>query len=244
MTINRLIDRSPTGLSDAAEMAAMGDIAMLNPFRYHVFANEFDNYLATDWVFTKSSAGATAAIIDGDGGLIAFTNVSAGATDEVSIQYAGNSGGARLSQFWDATKDMIVKSRFMISDVINTVIAIGLASVDTTPVASLPTNAIYILKPTGSGQLQMALRIGGVQTTLSLGTLGIAVNATMVEIALVYTAIDGLWRAFVNDVCVGSLVAAANTPTVGLTPTLGLLNSNTVANVLTVDNYLVAKQRF
>ena len=235
-----LVTRFPAGLADATQDGAFGAYAGLRPFRYHNYVNDFDDYVAADWVVTETDAGSTEAITSADGGVLAITNVSAGATDEASIQWAGGSGAVKTTVLWESTKDMIVAARFKVDDATNTALLIGLASTDTTPVASLPTNGIYFYKAGAAASLIASARKAGSSTSVTLGNMA---DDTFVEAVFRYSADTGNWQAFLNDALIGTISTASVSPTALLAFTIGLLNASAAAHVLSVDWLMVAKQR-
>jgi hypothetical protein len=190
---------------------------------------------------TETAAGSTEALsVTGDGGWLVITNVAAGAADEASIQWSGGNAAAITPFTWVSTKDFFLAARLKVSDATNTALLVGLASIDTTPVASLPTDGIYFYKAAASTSLLASVRKAGASTSVTLGTMA---NDTFVDVAFMYTAADGYWRAYLNDVLIGTITTASVSPTNPVTKTIGLLNASAVAHVLTVDNLNVAKQR-
>ena len=234
------ISRWPNGVSDATVTGALANYAGLRPYRYATWSNDFFTYATADWTLTETAAGSTELVTSGDGGILAITNVSAGATDEASIQWAGGSGATITPFTWDSTKDMVVMSKFKVDDATNTALLIGLASTDTTPVASLPTNGIYFYKAGGATSLIASARKAGASTSVTLGAMA---DDTYLNAVFFYTAADGYWQAFLDDVLIGTVTTASISPTAGVTPTIGLLNASAAAHILSVDYLFIAKQR-
>lgn len=234
-----IVTRFPNGLCDGEPDGAYSNFAGLRPARYIQFWDDFLTYIAGNWVLTETAAGSTEVIVTGDGGILAITNVSAGATDEASIQWSGG-GAAVVPQFtFDATKDMAIHARFKVSDVINTAFVIGLAIADTTPVASLPANGIFFNKVAASANLLANLRASAASQTVTVGAM---VNDTYVTVGFVYTAATGYWQAFMGTTLIGSILAPTS-PSVAVAPTIGLLNASTTAHVLSIDYMFVLRQR-
>lgn len=238
--------RYPNGVVDASQNGAYGGYAGIRPFRYHSWVEDFDTYTATEWVVTETDAGSTEAITSADGGVLAITNVSAGATDEASLQWAGGSGAVKTTFQWDSTKDMIIAAGFKVDDAINTALLIGLASVDTTPVASLPTNGIYFYKAGAATSLIASVRKAGASTSQTIGAMA---DDTYVDVVFRYSATGndvqqaGTWQAFLANNLIGTLTTASISPTAALAMTIGLLNASAAAHVLSIDYIQVAKQR-
>ena len=117
---------------------------------------------------------------------------------------------------------------------------IGLAIADTTPVASLPLNGIFFYKASAAASLIASVRKAGTSTSVTLGNV---VADTFVDAVLYYTAIDGTWRAYLDNTFVGSFNTASVSPIVAMTPTIGFLNASAAAHVLTVDYIYCAERR-
>jgi len=234
------VTRWPNGVCDATQDGIYANYAGMRPFRYYNWLEDFFSYTAADWVVTETDAGSTEAIVSGAGGVLAITNVSAGATDAAQIQWAGGSGAVVLPAFWDSTKDFLVYAKFKVSDATNTALLVGLASADTTVVASLPTNGIYFYKASGATSLIASVRKAGTSSSVTLGAMA---DDTYVEAALRFNSTLNTWSALLNNVLIGTLTTDAISPTAGVTPSIGLLNASAVAHVLSVDFMHIAVQR-
>lgn len=234
------VSRFPNGLCDATEVGAYKNYAGLRPFRYFTYTDDFIRYTASDWVLTETDAGSTEAITTAAEGVLAITNVSAGATDAASLQWAGGSGAVSPQFVWEATKDFILEARFKVSVAATTGALIGVADTDTTPVASLPTNGIFFNKTSASAALLANIRKAGSSTTIAMGNVA---DDTFVSCVLYYNSTLGTWQAFLDNVLVGTLSTASISPTVNMAQTIGILNGDTAALVLSVDKMFVAKQR-
>ena len=244
MPIGNETTRYPSGVVNVGENAAYGNHLQPRPDTYYQYFNDFFQYTAADWVVTETAAGTTQTIVAaGEGGQFAITNVSAGATDASSIQLSNDGGTTAGTQFlWSATEDMVVAARFKTSSAAANTngLLIGLAIADTTPVASLPLNGIFFYKASAAASLIASVRKAGVSTSITLGNVA---ADTFVDAVLYYTAIDGTWRAYLNDAFIGSFSTASVSPIVELTPTIGFLNASAVAHVFTVDSIYCAKTR-
>jgi len=234
------VSRWPGGVNDATEVGAYAGFAGLRPFRYFYYSDDFIGYTATDWVLTETDAGSTEVVTTGAEGVLAITNVSAGATDEASIQWAGGSGAVSPQFVWDSTKDFILQCRFKVSVAATTGALVGLAATDTTPVASLPANGIFFNKTSASAALLANIRKAGVSTTIALGNVA---DDTFVDCVLYFSSTKNTWAAYLENALVGTISTDAVTPTVALAPTIGVLNGAAAALVLSVDKFFAAKQR-
>jgi hypothetical protein len=237
-----MVSHASSGITNRYANDQMGALRTMDPSVYNAWTNDFYNYTAADWVVTESAAGTTQAIVDGAGGLLAITLVDAGATDYAQLQWAGGSGAGRLTHYWSASKDFLMKTRIKVSDATNTAIACGITSVDTSVIASAPADGIYFLKAEDSTTVTAQIVKSGVGTSsLSLGTMA---DDTFVELALVYTADDVTWRGYFNNTLAATLNSTTNSPVAGLCVTpLAILNSEAIANVVTTDYLNVYCQR-
>lgn len=236
-----------TGVTNVYRDDEMGALRQPDPSQYYEQNFDFFDYLATNWVVTETDAGSTEAIVSGAGGYLAITNVSAGATDAAQIQWAGDSGAAILTTTWDSTKDFLMKARIKASNATTLAWLVGVATVDTTVVASLPTDGIYFYKASGAASLIASVRKAGTSSSVTLGTV---VADTFNTMSLHYTPTGSvangpgnLWRMYLDGNLVGGISNTTNTPTNSLCVSIGLLNAATTAHVLTVDYLNIMVQR-
>lgn len=233
------VTRFPNGVVDATQDGSYGSYAGLRPFRYHNWTNDFDDYLSGDWVVSGPTTSTQAIGATATGGWLVLTIGTTGATNDQSIQWAGNSGAVAQTFVWESTLDFLLLANFKTSDATNDALIVGLCSTDTTPASSLPTSGIFFTKAAASTSLIASIRIAGVSTSVTLGAMA---DSTNVEATLFYSADTGLWRAFFNNVSQGTMTAASNTPTATLAVTIGHQNA-TALSLLSIDNFHAAKQR-
>lgn len=234
-----MVSHASSGITNRLASDQMGALRTMDPTVYNSWVDDFTTYASADWVVNETQAGATQAIVDGSGGLLALTNTT-GASDVNQIQWAGGAGAGRLTMYFDTSKDYLMKSRFKVSDATNTAVLIGAATVDTTLTASLPTDGIYFLKASGATTLIASTRASG---TSSSATLGAMANDTFVEASFVYTAENGIWQAWLNNSPVSQITTTTNSPTAGLCVSIALTNASGSAHVLTVDYLNIYRQR-
>lgn len=243
MTANRFVTRTPFGTNDSQEVGPLGDYAGYRPFRYHDYWNDFDDLVAGDFTVTKSAGSAAPVIIAGDGGLLKLNNAGAGATDFSYMQWAGGSGASIGTWAWNASFDMFLQFTFNVDDATNSSVFLGLEQVTATPFTFLDSIGFY--KASGATALVAQFKSGATVVTIPCTNLGAVVAATQYDCVLAYTAVDGIWRAWVNANYQGSLTAAqsAGTSTNNLTSTIALLNASAAAHTLIVDYFFVSKVR-
>lgn len=234
-----MVSHASSGITNRFASDQMGALRTMDPSVYNAWTDDFFNFTAADWVITETQAGATQAIVDGGGGWLALTN-SAGATDVNQVQWAGGSGAGRLTVSFNSDKDFLMKTRFKVSDATNTALLIGVATVDTTLTASLPTDGIYFLKASGATTLIASTRASGTSSSITLGSMA---NDTFVDASLVYTADSGIWQGWLGNTPIGSISGTTNSPSASLCISIALTNASTTAHVLTVDYLNVFRQR-
>lgn len=220
-----------SGVTNVFRDDEMGRLRTMDPSQYYAWCDDFSNYTAANWVVTNVGTTPTQAIVDGAGGILKLT-ATTGATDGSQLQWAGGSGAARLTVFWDSTKDLLMKTRFQVDSALNSGLLIGAAAVDTTLVASPPNDGIYFLKASNSTSLTAATRKSGTSSSITMGAMA---DATWVTASLVYNSTTGFWYAYLNGNPVGSIASTTNSPTNGLSVSIAQLNGSAAAHSLSVD---------
>jgi hypothetical protein len=234
---NIAITRLPGGISNAAQDTIPGNMPFLNPTLFHQYMQDFDQFVAADWVVTETQAGATQALTSGDGGLILLTN-SAADNDVNQIQKTP------ANVLMVAGKRTYVLAKAKLSDVSESDFAIGLqnVNVDGTDLA-VATDGIFFLKADGSAALGVYCRKDNTTGTTSAAGVATLVNDTFVELELYYDGGDRLYYG-INGTASGYLDASSTYfPNVILAPVISLKNGEAVAKTATVDYLFVAQER-
>lgn len=235
-----MVSHASSGIVNRFASDQLGALRTMDPTVYTTWSDDFLSFTSGDWIVTESDAGSTELIVDGAGGLLAITNVSAGATDYAQIQWSGSAAAARLNIYGVTSKDLLMKARFKVSDATNTGIFIGAGTVDTSLVASAPTDGIYFAKADQSTSLIGNVRKAGTSSTITMGTMA---ADTFVEATLAYVADQAMWTGYLNNSPVGTISGTTNFPTNGLSVGIGLLNGSAAAHVLTIDYLNIWVQR-
>jgi len=233
------VTRWPNGFTNSQYGAILGDLKVPNPATYNMIFSDFDSFAAGDWVITETDSGATEALTAGDGGLLLLTNTAAN-NDLIGMQWAGGSGAFLGCFDFDPAKDMLFAARFKVDDATLARVVLGLGTVDTTPVASLPANGLLLSKPASTTTLSGVVRSGSASTSAAGAAL---VADTFVTAAIVYTAEDGKMTFYQDN---GAYpVTGWTAPVAGqlLAPTIALMNGSAVARTMTLDYMLAAKAR-
>lgn len=184
--------------------------------------NDFHIYTAGEWTVTETQAGATQAIVDGHGGILALTN-SAADDDLNSIQCSKET-------FRFATgRDAWFACRFAVSDATQSDIVIGLCITDTTPLDV--TDGVYFIKADGAATISMGVEKNNTATTTAVGTI---VTDTYHVVEFYYNGVDAI-EAYFDGAKVGTSVTTNLVDDEDLAITISLQNGEAVAKVLSVD---------
>jgi hypothetical protein len=237
--INSTVTRFPSGVGTAEASDIFNALKQPDPRKYHEYWNDFDTFVAGDWTITKVEAGAGSAshaLAAGDGGLLLLTNDAA---DDDSIVFQNTVASFTMA----AGKKAFFGTRFKVSDATQSDWLVGLVVVDTTPIASAPTDGIYFRKDDGDANIDISVRKDA--TTGANDVAAIATNASDTYVQLewyydgegtVYYAVDGTVK--------GSLSASSSyLPDANLALTFAVQNGEAVAKTMTLDWIYAAKER-
>lgn len=217
-----------------------GSMPFPDPTIFHIFDEDFDYFLASDWTITETQAGATQALAAGNGGLMLLTN-SAADDDINQIQKVP----AAFLPVFNTGKRLFMKAIFQLSDVLQSDFAIGiqLANVNGTDLA-VATDGIFFLKVDGAATIAFFVRQANVAAnSVDSGAIATLVNATNVEVSCFYDGGDRVYFAVNNAVLGFVTVSSAIFPNVVLAPVVSLRNGEAVAKTATVDKLYFAQER-
>lgn len=224
--------RYPSGVTNVRKSTTTGYYGLPDPSSWHSYFNDFDTYVAGDWVVTNASSG-TVALTDADGGVLLITNNTAD-DNAVFLDKVGE------SFLMEAGKPAVFKARFKVSDATQSDLVIGLQITDTTPLDV--TDGIYFLKSDGSASLSAICRKNATTGSTSLTAATLA-SDTYVTVGWYYDGISSV-TVFVNDAAVGTLDGSSTyLPDTELTVSIGIQNGEAAAKSLSVDYVLAAKAR-
>ncbi len=226
--------RFPIGVTNAGPNTIMANYGLPDPSSWHTYFNDFNTYLASDWVVTETDAASTEALTAGDGGLLLLT-VTAADNDLVALQ--SNVG----SFLMEAGHPAVFKARFKVSDATQSDFVMGLQIIDTTPLAV--SDGIWFQKDDGDALLDVYMgKSSGAGTTSALA-IATVVADTYLTVGWYYDGKQTL-TYFVNDVALGTLVASSTyLPDANLALSFAIQNGEAVAKTMTVDFLLCAKRR-
>jgi len=231
---NNTVTRFPGGVTNNAESNIFADMVQNDPTKYHQYWDDFDTYVAADWVVTETQAGATQALTAGDGGWLLLTNTAAD-DDLVALQKTP----AAFS--FTSGKKAFFKARFKVSDATQSDVVIGLQVVDTTPLDV--TDGVYFLKADGAATVDVVCRKNATTGSTSASAVATLVADTFIELAWYYDGIDKVFYA-VDGTVKGSLDASSSyLPDTITTVSFALQNGEAVAKTMTVDYVYAAIER-
>lgn len=224
-----------SGVTNVTADSTFGKVKAPDPTKYHMYHNDFDTYLASDWTITTTEGGsgnASEALGDGDGGLLVITNDDA--DDDNDFLQLVKEGFK-----YEAGKQLAFKARFKTSDADASDVVMGLQLTDTTPLNV--TDGIFFLLTDGSTTLQFIVEKDGTQSTLDLSTA--MADDTFMSVGFVYTPADQKFHVYQNNVEVGTVVNTNAPDDEELTVSFGIQNGAAAAKVLTVDYVTAMKER-
>jgi hypothetical protein len=205
------------------------------PAKYHVYHNDFDTYLASDWTITTTEGGsgnASEALGDGDGGLLVITNDDAD-NDNDFLQLV------KEGFKFESGKQLAFNARFKTSDADASDVVIGLQITDTSPLDV--SDGIFFLLTDGSTTLQFIVEKDGTQSTLDLPTA--MADDTFMTVGFVFDPRDQTFHVYQNNAEVGTVVSTNAPDDEDLTVSFGIQNGAAAAKVMTVDYITAMKER-
>lgn len=241
--------RFPNGVSVGAAGKFAHDLQIPDPSRFHVYFNDFDEYVAADWTMTESGAGATQALTDADGGVLLLTNT---ATDDHTINFSKVGESFR----WETGQPIFGKARIKVSDAVESDVAVGLIITDSSIIASAPSDAIYFLKSDGAATIDF--KVGKNSSYSTKSALASMANDTFITLGFfcdgrarveggsTYYDFDIFAGASQNPDKVATLaVLSTNMPDdEDLTVSFALQNGEAVAKTMSLDYVMFGKARW
>lgn len=219
----------PGGVTNASYESVLGQIPVSDPTSLHFWFNDFDSFIPAEWTVTETQAGATQAIINGDGGILSLVNTAAN-NDLNAIQLLNT------TFVITAGKQAWFKCRFSLSSATNAAAVIGLQITDTTPLAA--TDGIWFSKAAASTALNLVVEKSSTATTTAVGTMA---DATYVDVGFYYDGSSSI-GVFLNGSKVASSVTD-NLPTAQLCISAAVANGTAAANTMNIDYILSATER-
>lgn len=234
--------RSPTrffdGVTTVHKQDPLGFFGLPDPTAWHVWFDDFDDYLAANWVRTATGAGTTVINTGADGGILLTTNAAAD-DNSVFYQWSENAAAGTAETFkFVAGKKLFFKTRLQVSDVTQSDFVIGLQITDTTPLAV--SDGVFFRKDDGDTNLNCV--VSKASTASTSVVTGLLADATFIVLAFYYNGKDEV-TFYANGAKIAT-VATTNLPdTEELTISFGVQNGEAVAKTMSIDYIFVAKER-
>lgn len=245
---DNVVSRFSRGQNNETDQGIFSDLYVNNRVGVlHEYSQDFDQYVAGDW--TQTLNGGTAALVAGDGGLLALTSAVS-----VIASIQKNPAGFQLAKNFRTWGRVITQLDSLLGSTI-----FGLLNATATPfTGASQTDGAYFTSAVTTGEISFNVAVGGVISTVDTG---VAIVAGSPFIASFYYD-GGVYAAAPNGRVVYQLsgtgvtakvrgeiaipasgTIAAFPGAVNITPTLGVNASTAVARVLTTDLLYFAKDR-
>ena len=199
----------------------------------HEYLNDFDTYTAGDWTVTKTSAAATQALANGDGGWLLLTNPAT--ANFITVMQL-----AEKSFYPEAAKRIWYTKKFKLSDALVSGAIAGLVSANTTPFTAI-ADGIYILKGLGARTFQFTVVKSSTATTVT-GYSSLA-DDTFVTVGFYYNGRDKV-RFYINGLQMATLASTNLPTTVALSPLFAIKTGTSASSkTAALDYLLTSKER-
>ncbi len=209
---------------------------------YHQYVNDFDFYLATDWVITETGSG-TRAIAQAKDGVLLITNATA--DNDANFLQARDVASGQVAEHWKwvSGTPLYFGCRFKTNDATQTDIVIGLQITDTSPLAV--TDGIFFRKDDDARVISL---IGCKNSTESavtgvVGSYGYLTDDTWTTLEFVYDGVVSAIQAFQDGVQWGSIPLTNVVDDEELCISFGVQNGAAAAKTLNLDWIRVAQVR-
>lgn len=206
---------------------------------FHEWFNDFDFYLATDWVITETGSGSRA-ISQAKDGVLLITN--AASDDDANFLQLRQLASGQVAENWKFTagKSLYFGMRFKVSDATQSDFVMGLQITDTTPLAV--SDGIYFRKDDGDANIDFIV----IKDSTSTGSLTAAATAaadTYMVLEFFYDGSSDFITAYKDGVVIGS-VDLDNVPDdEELCISFGIQNGAAAAKTMTIDWIRVVQER-
>jgi len=214
------------------------------PTDWHLWQDDFDFYLATNYVITETGSG-TRAISQADNGVLVITNAAAD-NDVNSLQLRDVASG-QVAEHWKfvAGKPLYFGIRFKISDATQSDFVLGLHITATTPVASAPSDGIYFRKDDGDRLIDLVGRKNSTGSEASgvLGVSGYMTDDTWTVLEFYYDGTTAVIQAFQDGVAFAGIPLTNVVDDEELVISFAHQNGTDAAKVMSIDWIKVGKLR-
>lgn len=236
-----LIDRGNShfggGVVNRSAGSIFSSLKTLDPTRYHIFFDDFDHYGgSTEWTETIDSIGSAALTEvssgEGDGGVLELVSGTIFG-EVVGLNKIGESFR------FEKGKRLFFKSRFKVSDAVQTEIIVGLQVTDSS--ARDVSDGVFFI--TDDEQVNVRLVIEKNNTQTVLPNVVDLVDNTYVTLSYYWNGIDAIW-AGLGDTPTQKIEVGDTLPDdIDLTVSLHLKNGIAASRTMWVDYVFIAKER-
>jgi hypothetical protein len=197
------------------------------------YVDDFTTGIISDWTLTTvEGAGSATEVTSGPAGILTLTNGTAlNDSDQIQLTTAIHN--------LTAAKDLYYETRVKISDADKTASLYGLTVVDTSVIASAPTDGVYFQTGNASANLLATTRASSTGTGVDTGVD--VVDATFITLGFLFSGTTVYF--YVNGT--QTTTSTANIPAAGaaLVPTFAVRNGEAAAKSLAIDYYKIFQER-
>jgi hypothetical protein len=233
--IDNLVTRFPNGITNVNANTIFNSMKCEDPTIYHTYLEDFDYFVAGSWTVTETQAGATQALTNGNGGLIALVNSAANA-DVNQIQKIGEN-------FLPVSgKKFFFRALLKVDDATLAALAVGLQVTNADGTLASVTDGVYFSKAAATTQIVFNVRKN---TTTGAGSANVIAMAsdTYITLEAFYDGGDRFYYGY-NGTIVGYLEGFSTyAPDTTIAPVIVVKNGSAVARTLTADYMFMAQER-
>lgn len=222
--------RFPNGITTVKKSDTLGQFILPSPTTAHTYFNDFDNYLASEWVVTETGV-ATQVLANLDGGVLLITN-DANDNDASFSQKVGE------SFLFETGKQLWFESIFQVNDATQTDSIMGLQILDTTPLAV--SDGVFFRKDDGDANIDFVVVKNGTATTTTAVTT--VADDVDIKLGFYFDGVDEI-VIFVNGVALSSSVTTNLPDDEVLTISYGIQNGEAAIKTMSIDSIFAAKER-
>ncbi len=196
-------------------------------------SDDFETGILTPWTITTVEvAGSATEVTSGPGGILTLLNGTA-VNDSDQIQRD------LMLHNLTAAKDFYFETRIKVADADKTAIAVGLIVVDTSLIASAPTDGFYFSTAATDADLLATTRASSTGTGVTTATD--LEDDTFVTLGIEFsgTTLTYIINGIVNQTQTANIPAAA----ADLVPSFAVRNGEALAKSLSIDYYKIFQER-
>lgn len=216
----------------------LGGTDGLNKMHWHEWVEDFDFYLATNYVITEAGSG-TRAIAQAKDGILVITN--AAADDDHNYIQVRDVASGQVAEHWKFTagKRLFFEARFKVSDATQSDWVMGLQITDTSPLAT--SDGIWFQKDDGDKHIDFHVAKGSTQTDVT--AMADCADDTYMKLSFYYDGQSSFINCYKDGVLIGN-AAITNAPTTEeIVVSFAIQNGEAVAKLMSLDYIRVVQER-